>query len=81
MPKLKLNLEALQVDSFEITDDGKARRGTVRGHADYTHPAVCDTAMDCSYNTCASYCQTACGTCYETCERTCEMSCHYGSSC
>jgi len=81
MRKLKLNLEALHVDSFEITDED-ARRGTVHGHVDYTHPIVCDTAVDCSYNTCQSNCFTECAvTCYQTCEYTCEMSCHYGSSC
>ena len=82
MRKLKLNLEALNVDSFELTDAEKARQGTVHGHVDYTHPRVCDTAVDCSFNSCPSYCHTACAaTCIETCDFTCEMSCHYGSSC
>lgn len=82
MRKLKLDLDSLRVDSFETNDEEKVPRGTVRGHVDYTNPIVCDTAVDCSFNTCLSNCFTECAvTCYQTCEFTCEMSCHYGSSC
>ena len=82
MRKLTLDLDALQIDSFEITDDAKARRGTVHGHVDYTNPVVCNTAVDCSFNSCYSNCQSNCGvTCIDTCDVTCERSCHYGSSC
>ncbi|HEX8692467.1 MAG TPA: hypothetical protein VF746_08620 [Longimicrobium sp.] len=82
MRKLKLDVEELKVDSFEVAEDEKAPRGTVRGHAQYTDYRVCDTAVDCSWNSCPSNCVSACAvTCYDTCEATCEMSCHYGSSC
>ena len=31
MKKIRLNVDALTVESFSATTDGKARRGTVRG--------------------------------------------------
>jgi hypothetical protein len=71
MRKLKLSLEALQVDSFHATDAGSAR-GTVPGHS-FTQYAdeSCFQSCNGSCNTCNS-CYGGCGgTGAGTCGATC----------
>lgn len=53
MRKLRLELDDLQVESFE-TDAVRAARGTVEGNEEYSY--VCQTAPDCrtpGYASCA----------------------------
>ena len=60
MQKLKLDLNALTVESF-TTAAGEARAGTVRGHTSF---GQCDPTYDCS-NDCNTW-DTACGGGYVT---------------
>ena len=47
MQKLRLNLEALEVSSFDTFSPGRGARGTVRGHF---HEAEADeTGMACAW--------------------------------
>jgi hypothetical protein len=57
MRKMKLELERLAVDSFEMTADGADARGTIRGNED---------TIACSFrNSCIDSCQLSCtGSCY-----------------
>lgn len=62
MKKLKLNVEALAVQTFDTAVPAEAR-GTVAGHVD-TDPESCDYA-------CASQFISGCGTCGNSCGGTC----------
>lgn len=90
MPKLRLELEALVVESFE-TDQNGGRFGTVRAHRADAFAAVLtrqdvkswnpsDCGGDCSAESCdgscfAPSCATCDGSCAGTCEKTCLGSC------
>lgn len=69
MKKLKLNVEALRVESFS-PGNAEPERGTVHGHARYTDPAVCPWSNN-------WYCSVGDGctwdpyTCYNTCGAEC----------
>lgn len=93
MHKLKLELEALRVESFETTRD-EGGRGTVQIHlrlSDYgtcppvePQPYVTENPADCpatAYDyTCAASCNGTCNSCYGTCvscNGTCYGSCQY----
>ncbi|HEX8695613.1 MAG TPA: pinensin family lanthipeptide [Longimicrobium sp.] len=65
--KMKLNLEELQVESFE-TVAGEPERGTVRGYITGT------LGCNCTEDTCAS-CEGTCDTCFNTCPDTCANTC------
>ena len=68
MAKLKLNLDALNVETFQTADAG-AEEGTVHGQQ-ITPAGSCG----CWYTvaTCPATCQITCGaTCYPTCRYTC----------
>jgi len=53
MKKLKLRIESLKVDTFEIGRDGARGRGTVDGHAERpTLQTVCDRTLLVSNPTC-----------------------------
>lgn len=71
MKKLRLSLDALNVESFEMLNDGGPLRGTVPANA-ATTPDVCVTQPDyClsdNYSECRSCIQ---GTCYQSCGGTC----------
>jgi hypothetical protein len=47
MQKLKLNLESLNVDSFETTRGGASLQGTVQGHQDTLN---CSAVTACNCN-------------------------------
>ena len=74
MRKLKLDLDALEVESFDATVTGDDERGTVNAHAEYTwscpstHPTwyehTCDEA------TCHYSCERSCFI-YDSCDGTC----------
>ena len=72
MRKLKLSLESLDVESFQVADEAHGR-GTVEAHLQYTDPRVCSTDVDCqslNYSNCATCDSTCVGTCLGqyTCE-------------
>ena len=64
MRKLRLNLEALQVESF-ATDADSSRRGTVQGRQSYSGPSH------------ITVCPVICGG-DPSYEDTCDVSCGYG---
>jgi hypothetical protein len=66
--KMKLNLDELQVESFE-TVSGEQERGTVHGYVTGTLGCNCTDG-----DTCAT-CRASCGTCFDTCPDTCENTC------
>jgi len=87
MRKMRLDLDALTVESFEV--QGAAGRGTVRAHESDTEGALCGGTLYCANDT-FDPCQggnsaaTACGPCpgtantncgQQTCARTCHASC------
>ena len=68
MEKLKLDLNALVVESFDIHDE-HGERGTIHGQAQQTDPRICETnEMGCYAQTLGV---TNCGTCEQTCVQTC----------
>ncbi|MFL5387061.1 MAG: hypothetical protein ACJ8GN_31590 [Longimicrobiaceae bacterium] len=69
MKKLKLELEDIQVDSFELGKE--SGRGTIRANC-----ACCGCCPCCC--TCCCTCDPSCGdTCYDSCGGTCDVSCFY----
>lgn len=72
MKKLKLRLDELNVDSFDLVRDGAAMRGTVPAHA--TTPDVCVTQPDYCYSDNYSECRSCIqGTCNQSCGGTCAV--------
>jgi len=58
MNKLKLNLDRLQVETFEPASASEAERGTVHGH--WSQRGTCDgRAATCQVASCTAYCGTA----------------------
>jgi hypothetical protein len=76
MRKLKLSLEALQVDSFHATD-GASARGTVPGHnwTQYADESCFESCNGSCNNTCPVSCYGGCGGSAATCGATCGASC------
>ena len=75
MGKLKLDLAALRVESFDTHEAGAAR-GTVAGHNEPPLTASCggscvNTCVSCvntCLNTCQNSCLGSCLSCYDTCD-------------
>lgn len=68
MNKLKLDLENVTVESFDVTADDESRAGSVDGFED---PGAIRT----NYESCGETCVTAeCGTCAPSCWPTCGFS-------
>ena len=91
MKKMKLNLDALGVESFD-TSGADAKRGTVFGeqctcYTNCTCPgcptcyASCNGTCGgtCGENTCAASCNGTCGA--ATCDYTCGGDCNYSLYC
>jgi hypothetical protein len=77
MKKLRLDAEALRVESFEPAGAHAARRGTVRGRGFTEEPGCTE------YESCIGTCNT-CYTYDYTCEavQTCwNPTCDYGTNC
>jgi hypothetical protein len=74
MKKLRLNLDQLAVETFDVTFTAAQTGGTVRGHVSWPAPATC-VNTDCEQNTCAETCRTCPDTCFYSCGGTCENSC------
>jgi modification target Cys-rich repeat protein len=87
MDKLKLELDALEVETFRTTAARIGEPGTVRGHGggevEEAGPAeeVAITSPQTVNGTCFGTCQRSCwGTCDESCQGTCAWSCQPGCS-
>ncbi len=84
MPKLKLDLDQLAVDSFD-TEAPPRRSGTVFGeqctcYTQCTCPGcpTCDASCN---GTCGGTCEASCnGTCGGTCEASCNGTCNCGTA-
>jgi hypothetical protein len=64
----KLRIEALSVESFEVTPAVAERRGTVRAHESATGPVECPTLKESCGGTCIVY---------DTCDGfSCNGTCH-----
>ena len=65
MGKLRLEMEHLQVESFEVQEAEAQGRGTVHGQLQETDPRVCESngCRTLNYSNCASCDQTCVGTC------------------
>jgi hypothetical protein len=71
-PKLVLNLDALEVESFDTVRGITANRGTVRGHAtEYTACDCLSAGGTCNPTFCEDSCLGTCPTCGVSCEGTC----------
>jgi len=77
MKKLKLDLEAVAVESFDVTAGEREEKGTVHGHI--TIAASCEETACCSPNATCEYTNTycECATNEYTCrgQATCVFSC------
>jgi hypothetical protein len=80
MKKLKLSLDALEVESFSV--EGPApHKGTVPGQQIGSNDSMCFSCGPTCQGTCNSECGSCAGscwpdpTCYATCAHTCEQSC------
>jgi hypothetical protein len=88
MRKLKLSIDALQVESFHAVGPGSGR-GTVPGHNPtyyldecQTPAGTCDAGCTQGYNTCGTCMESCWGTCVScaaTCNGTCGNTC--GNTC
>ena len=80
MPKIRLDVDTLHVDSFDTAPAGGAERGTVRAHAPSVWPEPCaptDRVTDCGQQSCAITCND--NTCWATCYATCYLGCDPGT--
>lgn len=67
--KRKLSIEALSVESFEVTAAVAELRGTVRGHESGTGPVACYSGKESCEGTCIVN---------DTCDGfSCNGTCHY----
>jgi hypothetical protein len=83
MSKIRLDLDALQVESFDTTGGEKHARGTVRGNGVAADPVAADTVEadtcggGCSWDSnCARSCPWTCAGDPESCGGSCEGTCH-----
>lgn len=95
MKKIQLELDSLQVESFETTPAGSGAQGTVYGLTLSGEPELCTDFTICLREcpvptagltcgtcnpTCGSTCGSTCGTtCGSTCQGTCDFTC--GNTC
>lgn len=77
MRKMKLEIEALRVESFDTTAAARLDTGTVRAHADTVEgELVAITTPQTQADSCFETCRISCwGSCLESCAGTCEVSC------
>ena len=79
MRKVRLDLDAIQVDTFEVTE-APAGRGTVRAHVACC-VCGCDPCCCTCCATCANTCPASCQTCPDSCWGTCYDPTCGGNSC
>lgn len=76
MRKMKLEIEALQVESFDTSAPARREPGTVRAHADGVDDHVAITTPQTQGPSCLATCKISCwGSCLASCLGTCEVSC------
>jgi hypothetical protein len=81
MRKLTLDLDSLDVQSFDSTPQTPAERGTVRGHITYLDCSQYGSNCPSWYNE-ASTCQVSdLGTCNPSCGNSCPATCNGGQTC
>ena len=68
MKKLKLDVDAVDVESFPTLDESGTQRGTVLGHTEPNH--TCTIVSQYDY-TCHATCANTCDQLRYTCGRTC----------
>ncbi len=78
MKKLKLDLDSLMVDSFDVAGDRAARRGTVVGRVFNQDPytVVVDDGSGSGYFSCTTPYPTNENTCQGSCYGTCIYTCN-----
>jgi modification target Cys-rich repeat protein len=96
MKKLRLDVDALQVESFDPTATEAPPRGTVEGNLIAEDPyslaqsgceiysGCCPTLAGTCYNTCKASCNGTCmgqATCFYTCRATCICPSHHNTEC
>ena len=74
MRKLKLEIDALRVESFD-TAGGRVDPGTVRAHGDAVDEAYVITDPRTQQLSCFDSCKISCVTCLVSCFGSCEFSC------
>jgi hypothetical protein len=80
MKKIRLNLDALSVESFDTTAAEAKARGTVHGNAE-SFQVYCSDGSTCYESACGS-CVSQCGSCNDaTCGETYCGSCDACSCC
>lgn len=77
MARLKLRIDALEVESFDTSAAPRAHAGTVRAHQDgMIGEEVAITTPQSRDPSCFDTCKISCwGTCLASCGGTCEVSC------
>ena len=85
MRKLKLSLDALQVESFQASNDGGVR-GTVPAHGWTEHYdescfGSCDGACTRDYGSCNGGCGSGAASCNGTCVASCNGTCNCSVGC
>lgn len=82
MRKLTLDLDSLDVQSFDPTPLASAPRGTVQGHATNNLDCTQWGSMCPSWYNEATTCQVSdLGTCYASCGNSCPGTCNGGPTC
>src|SRR3954471_21141857 len=80
MRKLKLEIDALRVESFD-TAGSRVAPGTVRAHADAMDEAIEITTPQTQQASCFGTCKISClGSCALSCDVNCPAPCSLGSS-
>jgi len=79
MSKLKLDVEALSVQTFQV-ESRKPERGTVIGReTDFNGSCACEPSIDYPVDTCGLTCFTNCGSgCISRCPTCTEPLCCFG---
>lgn len=84
MKKIRIDVDALAVESFATTPEPRREKGTVRGHAsmdetclDYSCEGSCDWTFCVPYCTDEGCAPTPAGTC-QTCGGSCGATCYAG---
>ena len=80
MPKLRLELEELQVETFHATPAGAPWGGTVAAHAGVfvgkqSVDIPCSAAESCFPSDCGDSCDTCAKSCYGSCDASCGDTC------
>lgn len=80
MAKLKLEIDALRVESFDTTEAARAAAGTVRAHNDaMEEELVAITTPQTREFSCLGTCKLSCwGTCDLSCDALCSLGCSDG---